>query len=103
MNYLQFIVGIKWPSIAQNQLAKAYQYILKDSYQNAEKVKKDILASTRKLVDNPEMYPLDKYRKNNDGSFRAYELHHFRIAYRLKDKEIIIVRIRHISRKPKIY
>jgi len=41
---------IKWRLTAQNQLAKVYQYILKDSYQNAEKVKKNILFSTRKLV-----------------------------------------------------
>jgi len=40
---------VRWPLTAQNQLAKAYQYILMDSYQNADKVKKDILFSTGKL------------------------------------------------------
>jgi plasmid stabilization system protein ParE len=94
---------VRWPAMAQNQLSKAYEHILLDSYQNAEKVKKDILASTRKLAVNPEMYPPDKFRKNNDGSFRAYELHHYRIAYRVTEKEIIIVRLRHTSMEPKIY
>lgn len=92
-----------WPKIVQNQLAKTYQYILKDSVQNAEKVKSDILASTHKLETNPEMYPLDKYRRNNDGSFRAYELHHYRIAYRITETQIIIVRVRHSKRIPKVY
>lgn len=41
---------IRWPLTAQNQLARAYQYILRDSYLNAEKVKENILFSTRKLV-----------------------------------------------------
>ena len=61
---------VRWPSLAQKQLENAYKYILHDSYQNAEKVKKEILSSTRVLTTNPEMYPFDKYRKNNDGSFR---------------------------------
>jgi plasmid stabilization system protein ParE len=61
------------------------------------------LASTQKLVANPEMNAADKYRKNNDRSFRAYELHHFRIAYKVTEKEIIIVRVRHTSMEPKQY
>jgi plasmid stabilization system protein ParE len=82
---------------------KAYKYILLDSYQNAEKVRADILASTRKLAINPEMHPPDKYKKNNDGSFRAYELHRYPIAYRVTEKEIIITRVRHTSMEPKQY
>lgn len=67
------------------------------------KSKERILASTCKLAAHPEMYPSDKYRKNNDGSFRAYELHRYRIAYRVTAKEIIIVRVRHTSMEPKEY
>lgn len=94
---------MRWPSLAQKQLENAYKYILHDSYQNAEKVKKEILSSTRVLTTNPEMYPPDKYRKNNDGSFRAYELHRYRISYRITEKEVIIVRVRHTSMEPKKY
>ena len=94
---------VRWPLIAQKQLGKAYNYLLPDSYQNAEKVKNAILLSTRKLAANPEMFPPDKYRKNNDGSFRAYELHHYRIAYRITKNEIIIIRVRHTGMEPKQY
>jgi plasmid stabilization system protein ParE len=97
------VTQVIWPLHTQNQLAKAYNYILQHSWQNAEKIKAEILASTRKLQSYPEMYPPDKYRQNNDGSFRAYELHHFRISYQVKDASIIIVRIRHTSMKPKKY
>lgn len=49
------------------------------------------------------MYPLDKYRMNNDGSFRAYELLRYRVSYQIIEKEIIIVRVRHTSMEPKQY
>jgi plasmid stabilization system protein ParE len=63
---------VRWSLIAQKQLAAVYVYILNDSYQNAEKVKNDILKSTAKLSMYPKSYSLDKYKINNDGSFRAY-------------------------------
>lgn len=94
---------VKWPAATQIQLEKIYQYILSDSSQNAGKIKRDILGSTRKLQKHPEMYPLGKYRRNNDGSFRAYEIHRYRISYRVTDEEIIIVRLRHARLKPNEY
>ena len=92
-----------WPPRAQKQLESAYEYILKSSYQNAEKVKADILSSTRKLANQPEIHPPDKYRKENDGTFRAFELHHYRIAYKITEKQIINVRVRHTSMEPTDY
>ncbi len=94
---------VRWPYQTQNQLEKVYAHILKDSYQNAEKIKNEILNSTSKLATSPEIYPIDKYRKNNDGTFRAYEIHHYRIAYRITEREIIILRLRHTSREPQDY
>lgn len=94
---------IRWPKKVQTQLLNAYQYILQNSYQGAEKVKQDILLSITNLSINPEIYPLDKYRKNNDGTYRAFELHQYRISYRVNRNEIIIVRIRHTGRMPKEY
>lgn len=92
-----------WPARAEKQLNKAYEYILESSYQNAEKVKEAILVSTRKLAKHPEKYPPDKYRKDNDGSFRAYELHRYRIAYRITEKQTIILRVLHTSMEPIYY
>ena len=94
---------VVWSLQAIHQLEKAYEYILKDSFQNAEKVRRDILQSTHKLPDHPEIYSPDKYKKNNDGSFRAYELHSYRIAYKIITERIIIVRVRHTKREPKLY
>ena len=49
------------------------------------------------------MYKADKLKTNNDGSYRAFELYRYRIAYRFIEKEIRIFRVRHTSREPKEY
>ncbi|MBK8520293.1 MAG: type II toxin-antitoxin system RelE/ParE family toxin [Ferruginibacter sp.] len=94
---------IKWNKRAINQLIKAIEYIEKDSVQNAEKVKNDLLTEISKLIANPERYNPDKYHLNNDGSFRAFELHSYRVSYRYTKNEIRIIRIRHTRRNPKNY
>jgi hypothetical protein len=58
-----------WPFKTQKQLAKIIKYIALDSYQNAEKVKTEILSSTRNLVTNEERHPLDKYKKRQRWEF----------------------------------
>jgi hypothetical protein len=35
-----------------------------------------------KATLNPEIYGPDKYKTDNDGSYRTFEKHHYRIAYR---------------------
>jgi plasmid stabilization system protein ParE len=97
------MLEVRWSLTAQKQLQKAYKFILEDSLQNAEKVKQKILFSTRRLNEMPEMHPLDKYHLNNKGNFRAYEIYHYRIVYKITKAEIIITRIRHTKMEPKNY
>ena len=94
---------IKWSKSALNQLIKAIEYIEEDSVQNAEKVKNVILTSIADLASHPQKFQPDKYKLNNDNSFKAYELYHYRISYRFWKNEIRIVRIRHTKRTPKHY
>ena len=51
---------VVWSTEAKQQLKAAYQFIRKDSVQNAEKVRNDIIAITRKLEKYPAKYTLDK-------------------------------------------
>lgn len=81
----------------------AIRYIAEDSLQNAEKVKEDILGKVAHLAEYPSIYPPDRYKKENDGNFRAFELHRYRISYHVSLKEIRILRVRHTSREPKEY
>jgi plasmid stabilization system protein ParE len=94
---------IKWNKNAINQLIKAIEYIEDDSVVNAEKVKNEILVSITDLAYYPEKFPPDKYKQNNDKSFKACELYHYRISYRFWKNEIRIIRIRHTKRSPKPY
>lgn len=73
------------------------------SLQNAEKVKAKILTSIKELAMNPERHPLDKYRLNNNGSYRAYEIYKYRITYQVSAEVIHILRIRHTKMNPLKY
>lgn len=93
-----------WDEEAVKYLKQAIRYIKKNSPKNADKVKKDILKSIKVLTNQPEkQYALDKYRFSNDGNYRAFELHHFRISYYIADEYIRIVRIRHTAMEPRNY
>ncbi len=94
---------IVWSKTALKQFEAAINYIREDSIQIAEKVRREILEKIQNITADPEIYYTDKYKTNNDGSYRAFELHRYRIAYRFKEKEISIFRIRHTSREPKDY
>jgi plasmid stabilization system protein ParE len=94
---------IKWNKKAIRQLDEAIEYIGLDSPANAEKVKKEILLKIDALPKHPEHYGPDKYKTKNDGSFRSFEIHHYRISYRYKLTEIRIIRIRHTKMNPLRY
>jgi hypothetical protein len=71
-----------------------------DSLQNAEIVRDEIIDVTINLPKHPEKYPLDKFKLNNDGTWRAFELHHYRVSYNITPTQIRIVRMRHTSKSP---
>ncbi|HEY4326702.1 MAG TPA: type II toxin-antitoxin system RelE/ParE family toxin [Mucilaginibacter sp.] len=89
-----------WSNTAKAELHKAYLYILLDSLQNAEMVRDEIIDATINLPKHPEKYPLDKFKKDNDGTWRAFEKHHYRISYGIMPNQIRVVRMRHTSRSP---
>ena len=89
-----------WSKRARAELLKAYLYIQLDSPQNAEMVRDDLIDATISLSENPRKHPTDKFKKDNDGTWRAFEKHHYRISYRIMANEIRVVRLRHTSRSP---
>lgn len=94
---------VVWGEEARLQLRSLYEYIKADSPRSAKKVRDDIAKIIRKLSSHSESHSADKYKINNDGTFRAFEKHHYRIAYRIKEKEIRILRIRHTKMNPLDY
>jgi len=92
-----------WSKTTKAQLQKAYNYIIKDSLQNAQTVRDKIIELTIDLPKHPEKYPQDKFKHNNDGSYRAFEIYHYRVSYRIDKDHIHIVRLRHTSMTPLLY
>jgi plasmid stabilization system protein ParE len=94
---------ITWSKTALRQFESAINFIASDSIKDSEKVRERILEKIAQLVSYPEMHSPDKQKNKNDGSYRAFEIYHYRIAYRIKEKEILIFRVRHTSMEPKKY
>jgi hypothetical protein len=51
-------------------MKQAFRRISRDSPKNAEKVIDEIHAAVGKAASNPRHYNPDKYKKDNDGSYR---------------------------------
>lgn len=94
---------IVWNKRPARFLAQALKKIGEDSILQAERVEEKILASVQSIIPNPERHPPDKFKKDNPGQFRAYEVLSFRIAYKITDTQIRILRIRHVKQEPKEY
>lgn len=97
------MVRIRWTKLAFLQLQTHTDYIREDSLKYADKAEIEILALVESLANNPEKYSLDLQKLNNNGSFRYFEKYRLRISYQVKTNEIVILRCRHTSMKPRSY
>lgn len=97
------LYNVVWTMISQKQMRQAYKHISKDSPKNAAKVIAEIAEAVHKAISNPEVYGPDKYKINNDGSYRALEKHRYRISYRFSKNIIRVLRVRHTSMEPSEY
>jgi len=94
---------VLWNTPARKQVKHIYNYIRGKSVQNAEKVLQAITEAGEKLSTNPDRFGLDKYKKNNDGSYRYFEIYRYRIAFRIYKKHIRILRVRSTDQEPLEY
>lgn len=92
-----------WDKYAAAQFAAAIDHIMLDSLANAEKVHNAFSEKIEELLSRPERHPADKYKKQNDGSYRVFELHHYRISYHVAEGAITITRVHHTSMRPLDY
>jgi plasmid stabilization system protein ParE len=94
---------VVWDRLARASLKEAYTYIKRDSLIQAERVKQEIIASTKKIAEQPEMHPPDKYRKDKDTRFRSFAKFNYRISYFITEDAIRIIRLRHVKQEPRDY
>lgn len=50
-----------------------------------------------------DLFELDRFKQNNDGTYRSFVVYRIRISYRVLPDEIYILRVRHCSQDPIIY
>jgi len=94
---------VVWTKRSQQHMEQIFSYINEQSPQNALQVTEDIILAVNKATTNPEIYNPYKYKHNNDGTYRAFEKHRYRISYRYKTNVIRVLRVRHSSMEPKEY
>ncbi|GAC1305950.1 MAG: hypothetical protein NVSMB24_15640 [Mucilaginibacter sp.] len=89
---------------ALEQLDKALDFIIEQGFVSyASELEENIISRVENLVDSPALYPVDKYKKGNDGSYHAFEVDEYRVSYRITKSLIKIIRVRHTSGKTRKY
>jgi plasmid stabilization system protein ParE len=97
-------VEIKWSRAALNQLAEILDFIIGNNFDPyANELEDKIISKLDRLIENASLYPIDRYKKNNDGSWRAFEVDDYRVSYKVQKSTIRVIRIRHTSRRPRNY
>ncbi len=94
---------IVWDKQAILQMEEIYKYLKERSVQSANKVRKKVKETIQELPKHPEIFPLDRFRIDENNEHRAFEKYSYRITYRVREKEIRILRVRHTSREPLEY
>jgi len=90
---------IIWRKKASDDLKAIYNYILKDSPQNAVMVFSKIYEPANSLTILPERFPVD--RSINDPNVRFAVLWNFKIVYLIESNSILILRIFGTKQHPK--
>lgn len=94
---------IIWDNKAFIAFNKTLDYISEDSAKNASRIVDEVIQTFDKIIKHPFIYPADKYKKNNDNSYRAFNLYRIRISDKVEESRILVVRCRHTSQRPLYY
>jgi len=93
------------PRKVRSDLKEVYEYLLEESQspELANRIRGEIVDRIRDLEINPHVYEPDRFRLKNDGTYRAFEKHTYRVSYRIIGHTIRIVRVRYARKKPLDY
>ena len=96
---------IIWTNHATAELNEAFLDLLEESQsiETTTRVISEIVESVEILKTHPEIYTVDKLRKNNKGTIRAFEKHSYRISYQVEKDTVYIIRLRYAGKEPLEY
>jgi len=84
---------ILWDRLARESLNDIYEYILRDSAQNARKVKKELIKLAGSLNDFPDKYSREVFLEEEPENYRSVSKWSYKIIYEVTDDAIIIADI----------
>jgi len=90
---------VVWSKNGSIQLQESLKILKEKLPKSALKIKTEILKTSRELSKNPEIYSLDRFKKDNDGSFRSFEKYSYRVTYQVEKTQVVILRVRHTKRE----
>ncbi len=94
---------IAWSKNATEQYYQILEYLSEEAPDAVNIVGNALLDMIEALTLEYNNYPPDRFKKDNDGTFKAALVFNYRVSYRITEKEIHILRIRHTSREPMNY
>ncbi|OFX42850.1 MAG: hypothetical protein A2046_03650 [Bacteroidetes bacterium GWA2_30_7] len=94
---------VAWRNEAVVHFNEILEYLQKESENAAFIVGNAILDEVEALSLFETAHPLDRFKINNDGNYRAFIVYNYRISYFIENNTIYILRIRHTSREPLRY
>jgi plasmid stabilization system protein ParE len=92
--------SIEWSFSASLEFTEILEELGQESESAVFIVGNAILEEITTFSNFPEAHPLDRFKKKNDGKFRASTVYSYRISYYVEEQFIYILRIRHTSREP---
>lgn len=85
---------IKWNKLAIKQLMDAIAYLEENKLSvYGKKIEKQIFSKIEAIARSEQAAEPDLLKMGNDGSFKAFVVDRYRIAYRAKAKGLRILRI----------
>jgi len=93
-------ISIEWRKEASIHFNELLEYLYKESEAAASIVGNAILDEIENLASHPKAHPLDRFKKQNDGNYRACIVYSYRISYYIDENVIYVLRVRHTSREP---
>ena len=73
-------VRTEWSKEATVHFNELLKYLYNESERAADIVGNTILDEIEKLSQHPKAHPLDRFKKPNDGNYRAFVVYNYRIS-----------------------
>ncbi len=92
-----------WSVNGEKQYYQILEHLSEEAPHVIDKVGNALLDTIEALSVNYNHYPADRFRKNNDGKYKAALIYSYRVSYYVGETSVRILRIRHTSREPLNY